>query len=478
MKSIGPSGRAGRFRCRAHAGSGGSRDTKARFLNPTRHKMAELAEDRERREARQDPHKPGALRSRNREIAANSTFWYCIEQEEIFPTQLRRMCERRRSPSRHAAENWPICDSADTIPATRMADWKQITARIRRARTSKDPAGQLANLYEKTHDAMVAFELAKYFETSGQTADAAKWYGTAAEHFRRADWKTKAQEAAARLGEAPPSESNAGPADQEAVLTSPPIVVPEPGLPFEQNAAALESMMAVSSEIQSASESAPSTSAAGAATGRRRRGRRGGRNRRRAPAEGGATFGAAATPASSASGAHGKPASRGRDQESPEPSDSAPRRAIPSFPVEPMGERAEPGVKGRFGDPGLASRSSLLEMQLRRLLTCPPAKLDQADKAPAGPGVLVLTDDEMTTYYYVEACDTLRVAIGYLTRGGAGRRGNPLLKPQLAEHLGIAETRVGKYLTDHCVVRWLQLDDGAPYFAHYAIALLRPILNE
>lgn len=362
-----------------------------------------------------------------------------------------------------------------------MADWKQITARIRRARTSKDPAGQLANLYEKTHDAMVAFELAKYFETSGQTADAAKWYGTAAEHFRRADWKTKAQEAATRLGGAPPSESNAEPAGEVSVLTSPPIVVPEPGLPLEQNAAALESMMAVSSEIQSASESAPAASSAGAATaaGRRRRGRRGGRNRRRAPAEGGATF-AAAPPASAspASGARGKPASRGRDEESPEQLDPPPRRAIPSFPVEPMGERAESGVKGRFGDPGLASRSSLLEMQLRRLLTCPPAKLDEADKAPAGPGVLVLTDDEMTTYYYVEACDTLRVAIGYLTRGGAGRRGNPLLKPQLAEHLGIAETRVGKYLTDHCVVRWLQLDEGAPNFAHYAIALLRPILNE
>src|SRR6266850_1270599 len=61
-----------------------------------------------------------------------------------------------------------------------MADWKQITARIRRARTSKDPAGQLSNLYEKTRDAMVAFELAKYFETSGQNSDAAKWYSAAA----------------------------------------------------------------------------------------------------------------------------------------------------------------------------------------------------------------------------------------------------------------------------------------------------------
>src|SRR5260370_39007191 len=44
-----------------------------------------------------------------------------------------------------------------------MADWKQITARIRRARTSKDPAGQLSNLYQKTRDAMGAFELAKFF---------------------------------------------------------------------------------------------------------------------------------------------------------------------------------------------------------------------------------------------------------------------------------------------------------------------------
>src|SRR5207249_6301102 len=84
-----------------------------------------------------------------------------------------------------------------------MTDWKQITARIRRARTSKDPAGQLSNLFQKTRDAMVAFELAKYFEFSGQNADAAKWYSAAAQRFRRADWKTKAQEAAVRLGGAP-----------------------------------------------------------------------------------------------------------------------------------------------------------------------------------------------------------------------------------------------------------------------------------
>jgi len=81
-----------------------------------------------------------------------------------------------------------------------MADWKQITARIRRARTGKDPAGQLSALFQKTRDAMVAFELARYFESIGNTQDAGKWYVTAAERFRRADWKTKAQESATRLG--------------------------------------------------------------------------------------------------------------------------------------------------------------------------------------------------------------------------------------------------------------------------------------
>src|SRR5271157_5298542 len=96
----------------------------------------------------------------------------------------------------------------------RMADWKQITARIRRARTSKDPAAQLSNLYEKTQDAMVAFELARHFETAGASADAGKWYCTAAERFRRADWKTKALESAARLGAVPADSATAAPADQ------------------------------------------------------------------------------------------------------------------------------------------------------------------------------------------------------------------------------------------------------------------------
>ncbi len=81
-----------------------------------------------------------------------------------------------------------------------MSDWKQITARIRRARTGKDPAGQLSTLFARTRDAMVAFELARYYESVNNNDDAGKWYLTAAERFRRADWKTKAQESATRLG--------------------------------------------------------------------------------------------------------------------------------------------------------------------------------------------------------------------------------------------------------------------------------------
>jgi len=83
-------------------------------------------------------------------------------------------------------------------------------------------------------------------------------------------------------------------------------------------------------------------------------------------------------------------------------------------------------------------------------------KIGRRGPCSAGPGVWVLTDSDLTTYYYVEACQTLRVAIPNMARGGTARRGGESIKPKLAEHLGIAETRVSKYLADHCVVRWLQ----------------------
>jgi hypothetical protein len=352
-----------------------------------------------------------------------------------------------------------------------MADWKQITARIRRARTGKDPAGQLSNLYQKTRDAMVAFELAKFFETAGQSSEAAKWYSTAAERFRRADWKTKAQEAAVRLGGDAPARAGETGAPSEDLELSPPVLsVPEPGLPFEETATTFEAIVASNAEASGGDVSEPPR------RGTRRRGRRGGRNRRKPQPR--TTAEPPALPA-----APSREVSP-RQQPSP-PVDEAPEPRFgrvtestspPRLPAEPAPETPT-SLRGRYGDPGLSSRLSLLEMQFRRLLTCAPLKLSDADRAPVGPGVLLLSDSDLSTYYYVEPCQTLRIAIGSFLRGTT-RRGAESIKPRLAEHLGIAETRVTKYLADHCVARYLQLDEGASHFAHFVTAVLRPALNE
>jgi hypothetical protein len=339
-----------------------------------------------------------------------------------------------------------------------MADWKQITARIRRARTGKDPAGQLTNLFSKTRDAMVAFELARYFESSGNTTDAGRWYLTAAERFRRADWKTKAQESATRLGatepaeipELPPrsktSEVVSADASPEAVSLE-----PEPSGVSPGNLA----------ETSARPEPVPP---ANTEPNRQRRGRRGGRDTR--PSRRGALH-------SSARAIDSPPVFASRAV-----SDERPPRAPEVEAAEATPEAAPPpSLRGRYGDPGLASRLTQLEMNFRRLLACTPVTLDAADTAPAGPGVWVLTDSDLATYYYVESCQTLRVAIPNLLRSGTGRRGESI-RPGLADHLGIPESRVSKYLADHCVVRWLQMDDDASYFAHFLIAVLHPALNE
>ena len=365
-----------------------------------------------------------------------------------------------------------------------MADWKQITARIRRARGSRDPGGQLALLYEKTNDAMVAFELGRHFEITKDFAKSLEWYLTAAKRFRRGEWKTKAREAIVRLGgdlppdtDPVPESSAALSAVEESGDTLPLVTLPDPTVPFEQSATTFESLVAIGAEnppSSGAAQEADPPPASLADKKHRRRGRRGGRNRRK---PGSAT----ANPEPAASGSRRTASAPAANVVAPEeifPPRVVDSRAIPRIPVEQIPESATPGVKGRFGDPGLASRLSLLEMQLRRLLTCPPVKLEESAQAPAGPGVFVLTDDEMTTYYYVEACDTLRIAIGSLARTGMTRRGNTNLKALLADNLGIPEARVTKYLSDHCVVRWLQLDDGSVNFHHFAIAVLRPALNE
>ena len=148
---------------------------------------------------------------------------------------------------------------------------------------------------------------------------------------------------------------------------------------------------------------------------------------------------------------------------------------------------SERTAHGRAGDPALASRMSKLESMLRRLVASPLHRLDELESAPAGPGVFLLSDSDQITSYYVEACQTLRVGLGNLARGSGrsttkvARGGRPAfdsgLKTKLAEHLGIGEAKVSQYLKDHCVVRWIQLDDDAPHLAHFAIGVLRTPLN-
>jgi len=126
-----------------------------------------------------------------------------------------------------------------------------------------------------------------------------------------------------------------------------------------------------------------------------------------------------------------------------------------------------------------------LESLLRRLVASPLHRLDEADEAPAGPGVFLLSDSDQVTSYYIEACQTLRIGLGNLARGGSrggrpqrgGRGDSEGLKSKLADHLGINESKVGQYMKDHCIVRWIQLDDEAAHLAHFAIGVLRTPLN-
>jgi hypothetical protein len=353
-----------------------------------------------------------------------------------------------------------------------MADWKQITARIRRARTGKDPATQLSNLFAKTRDAMVAFELARYFESVGNNDDAGKWYLSAAERFRRSDWKTKAQESATRLGatvaaeipEMPVKSAAASETSADAKEISATSTEPE----------AVESSAASETESPEPPAAAPSHSA----SRRNPRGRRGGRDTQRGRRT-------SASASSGISNSISSSASASTLKESPERSappasfvpEARPSASAPSFFDEQAA--AEPllsGLRGRSGHPGLSSRLSQMEMNFRRLLASPPLNVEDAPQAPAGPGVWVLADADQSTYYYVESCQTLRVAIGHVLRGTS--RSGINIKPQLAEHLGIPETRVAKYLSDHCAVRWLQMDEGAAHFAHFLISVLHPILND
>lgn len=360
-----------------------------------------------------------------------------------------------------------------------MANWRQIQGRIRRARTSADPAGKLNELFQKTRDAMVAFEAGAVEEKAGRSEEAIRWYTIAAQRFRRPDWRQKAGEALTRLGVAIPevtmnsaavSDSNSR-NDEAAEATE---VFDSSG-----DAASAET------DVQNNTAGAPATAPPADEKPRRRRGRRGGRRHRRGGARERAAHGAARK--SEAIAPHQPTAHRDSSEEETSVAESvaAPEglaAAAARFVPEPSGPFVERSTYIRAGDPALASRFAQLESLLRRLISAPLRRVDDLEDAPAGPGVFLLSDSDLMSNYYVEACQTLRIGVNQLARSGrAGRgarsEGKAALRSQLAEHLEISDTQVTDYLRKHCVVRWLQLDEEAPHLAHFAIALLRPALN-
>ena len=436
-----------------------------------------------------------------------------------------------------------------------MADWRQIQARIRKAKNSPDAPTKLHELYQRTRDAMVAWELGVVEEKAERTDEAVKWYTIAVERFRRSDWKKKAEEALTRLGAPLPepgakpsaepvfearaakAESTAG-SDADHALAF--VGAGDAETTNDSEAPEIRLAMGEIADDDAEDSDETSTAAAGAAPAggetdamkkKRRRGRRGGRGRRRkggpaAPGLPSQSFADAGAPAvtEGAAAATVRPPQPARPQQSQHshggaargqgsrPENARPANARPSGGRnESYGrtgsslnarEEAEPRLQlelpepmlpsertahGRAGDPALASRMAKLDSMLRRLVSSPLHKLDDSDSAPAGPGVFLLSDSDQISSYYVEACQTLRVGLGNLARGSgrsttkAPRQGRPVtdsgLKTKLAEHLGIGEAKVSQYLKDHCVVRWIQLDDDAPHLAHFAISILRTPLN-
>ena len=401
-----------------------------------------------------------------------------------------------------------------------MSDWRQIQARIRKAKTSSNPSAKLSELYQRTRDAMVAWELGSFEEKNGHADEAAKWYAAAAQRFRRAEWKKKAEEALTRLGvEVPASVIEPGARSADEVGAEPPVepqreIHYEPQMPLAVGEIA-ETSPALGEILEdSTSESdrpQPGATAVASTEGhrKRRRGRRGGRGRRKttgSPSLPAQTFASpAATSRGSAPTAQGREAIAypvsGEIQEEPnterrEEERTRERAELPRSTPVPSKiqavDQAEPRLpserttRGRAGDPALASRMAHLESMLRRLLSSPLRRLDELDDAPAGPGVFLLSDSDQVTSYYVESCQTLRIGLGNLARSGRGGRGHRAggrgftevdLKEKLAEHLGINQSKVSQYMKDHCVVRWIQLDDDAPHVAHFAIGVLRTPLN-
>ncbi len=286
-----------------------------------------------------------------------------------------------------------------------MADWRQVQARIRKAKSAADPAVQLTELYERTRDAMVAFELAALQEKAGDPTEAVRWYTSAAERFRRAQWRTKAEEALTRLGAPIPAPLSAASiaASQPAAGAAEEKTEQETA-PFTSEETAGDSFGNKEPPAESADAAHAVNEADGATDGnatlrkRRHRGRRGGRRRRgeKAGASSGSSSGAASSPsgASSTTEISRPPQSRPSESSAPRAFRPSIVRSEPHYEPAPEDHEAPAAPataplwqgRARAGEPALASRIAQLESQLRRLLACPLASLDDADQAPGRAG--------------------------------------------------------------------------------------------
>ena len=379
-----------------------------------------------------------------------------------------------------------------------MADWRQIQARIRKAKTGTDPLVKLSELFAKTHDAMVAWEMAVIEEKAGNLEAAIGHYTVAAQRFRRSEWKKKAEEALTRLGAPIPVSGSAATESEKVVQAS--ADAPADTSDDQQLTLAIPRAAAEPGEAaETVAESAEAVPAAAGTNGttetaanglrRRRRGRRGGRGRRRpgaaaAPGLPAQTFAPSAGAKETVSAVPpARPVQRPPERVPERPEDRPAEAKAEAFAPTKRAEVEAPTSSldrmshTRPGEPALASRLAQLESLLRRLTSGPLHTLDEAEEAPAGPGVFLLSDSDLITSYYVEDCKTLRVALGHLVRGGRGGQRETSVRSRLAEHLEINEAKVSQDLKQHCVIRWIQLDEQAPYLAHFAIAVLRPPLN-
>lgn len=361
-----------------------------------------------------------------------------------------------------------------------MADWRQIRARIRRAKSGPDPTARLEQLFDKTRDGMVAFELAQLEETAGRIERATDWYTRAWKRFRRSEWRLKAEEALTRHGIPIPAATSEEPAEKarprehapEAAAEAPAAKEAEREEKAEAEAKAKpeaeaegEAVSAAEAEQEAPSEAAPAPKA-GASRRRRRRGGRGrGKARREAapPAAEEPSRGSARPPARA-------PAPRAKEPEQRPAAERRPTR-------EPVRERMPAIHVYRRGEPALASEIKTLEAKLRQLLASHPYPLDQLNEVPANPGVYLVSDLDLTTTYYLEACRNMRSATDLLVSGRRGRQGS--VRARLARYLGISDGQASRYLKQHCAVRWMELEEAeAVALGHFATALLRPELME